>query len=210
MLSEIPLSIFTRRTFSENFEKRYVNFSLLFSPSSNVESLLTLLPKFQFIERYAGHVVPLSKVPKGIQVAHPPKVSKRELAKQVQVSPKDPNYDEGDYEIGHDDDYEDEVAAVALTKESLNEAEIASALAELEAEDGGADGPSFDSSKISRVLDEELGSEEEEAAAFWKTTGGTSKSVGSKLVHLADILPPVPTKGDFDLERIRNSLYFFS
>lgn len=43
---------------------------------------------------------------------------------------------------------------------------------------------------------------------FWK--GSSSKTVGSKLVFLADILPPVPPKGDFDLERIRNSLYFFS
>lgn len=29
-------------------------------------------------------------------------------------------------------------------------------------------------------------------------------------VYLADVIPPVPAKGEFDLSRIRNSLYFFS
>ena len=29
-------------------------------------------------------------------------------------------------------------------------------------------------------------------------------------VYLSDVMPPVPKKGDFDLTRIRDSLYFFS
>lgn len=37
-----------------------------------------------------------------------------------------------------------------------------------------------------------------------------AKGVDSKLIYLSDILPPLPSKGDFDLERIRQSLYFFS
>ena len=40
--------------------------------------------------------------------------------------------------------------------------------------------------------------------------GITSSVVSSKFVALADILPPVPPKGEFDLQRIRDSLYFFS
>lgn len=32
----------------------------------------------------------------------------------------------------------------------------------------------------------------------------------SKFVNLVDILPPLPKKGDFDVQTIRNSPYFFS
>lgn len=32
----------------------------------------------------------------------------------------------------------------------------------------------------------------------------------SKFVNLVDILPPLPKKGDFDVQTIRNSQYFFS
>lgn len=45
-------------------------------------------------------------------------------------------------------------------------------------------------------------------AAFYKMP--PAKGIDSKLVYLSDILPPVPSKGDFDLEKIRHSLYFFS
>jgi hypothetical protein len=50
--------------------------------------------------------------------------------------------------------------------------------------------------------------ERAKAAKFWSK--GHSRLVGSKFVLLSDVLPPVPSKGDFDLEKIRDSLYFFS
>lgn len=36
------------------------------------------------------------------------------------------------------------------------------------------------------------------------------KSLEGKFVDLADLLPPVPTKGEFDVNKIKSSLYFFS
>lgn len=109
--------------------------------------------------------------------------------------------------------------------------------ADLEKQDGDSVTPLFDSStqriarsaasvKAKRVVKEEekraglldqfddngdpIDEEEQEKrlAKFWARSG--SKTIGSKIVLLADILPPVPPKGDFDLERIRDSLYFFS
>lgn len=56
--------------------------------------------------------------------------------------------------------------------------------------------------------EEEDGSEAALAAKFWSKSH--SRLVGSKFVLLSDVLPPLPAKGDFDLERIRESLYFFS
>jgi DNA-directed RNA polymerase len=35
-------------------------------------------------------------------------------------------------------------------------------------------------------------------------------SLEGKFVDLADLLPPVPAKGEFDVNKIKSSLYFFS
>lgn len=35
-------------------------------------------------------------------------------------------------------------------------------------------------------------------------------SLEGKFVDLVDLLPPVPTKGEFDVNKIKSSLYFFS
>lgn len=62
------------------------------------------------------------------------------------------------------------------------------------------------------AVDDDAESDEtagEEIDTEW-TAAGYSTSVASKFVDLADVLPPVPPKGDFDLQRIRESLYFFS
>lgn len=45
-------------------------------------------------------------------------------------------------------------------------------------------------------------------AKFWVSS--LSRKTDSKFILLSDVLPPVPSKGEFDLERIRESLYFFS
>lgn len=100
-------------------------------------------------------------------------------------------------------------------------------LADIEREDGDSTLPLFTQGKrVKRVstsprrastssLDDEEAdfSEDDETSAnamakFYKTP--SSKGVDSKLVYLSDVLPPIPSKGDFDLEKIRQSLYFFS
>jgi DNA-directed RNA polymerase len=36
------------------------------------------------------------------------------------------------------------------------------------------------------------------------------ESLAGKFVNLVDLLPPVPAKGEFDVNKIKSSLYFFS
>lgn len=43
----------------------------------------------------------------------------------------------------------------------------------------------------------------------WETPS-TSSQLGSLFIPIEDLIPPVPLKGNFDLGRIRDSLYFFS
>ena len=38
----------------------------------------------------------------------------------------------------------------------------------------------------------------------------TDDSLEGKFVDLVDLLPPVPTKGEFDVNKIKSSIYFFS
>lgn len=134
--------------------------------------------QLQFVTRYAGHVVPVSKVPKGMSYSSPL-------------------------------DGEHGVASETSPLDLFNA---------LESEDGDKILPLFDAS-TKRVIrarspdSEEAGEEDEvddakKIASFWSSS--SSRSVGSKIVLLSDILPPVPAKGTFDLEKIRDSLYFFS
>ena len=39
---------------------------------------------------------------------------------------------------------------------------------------------------------------------------GAEDSLEGKFVDLVDLLPPVPVKGEFDVTKIKSSLYFFS
>jgi DNA-directed RNA polymerase len=38
----------------------------------------------------------------------------------------------------------------------------------------------------------------------------TEASLEGKFVDLVDLLPPVPVKGEFDVNKIKSSVYFFS
>jgi DNA-directed RNA polymerase len=42
------------------------------------------------------------------------------------------------------------------------------------------------------------------------TMPGADDSLEGKFVDLVDLLPPVPAKGEFDVNKIKSSLYFFS
>lgn len=160
--------------------------SFFFSLSNYLSILILFVFFLQFVTRYAGHVVPVSKVPKGIM-------------------------------------YSSAVGGSMYGEPGQHE--ISELFADLEKEDGDVVAPLFDSSsrrevkptssKKSRSSDSiyedpttEEEFEENKLAKFWSTSSSTT--VGSKIVLLSDILPAVPPKGDFDLEKIRDSLYFFS
>lgn len=133
----------------------------------------------EFIERYAGHVVPVSKIPPGLRAA------------------------------GMNPD-----AASPLAKPVENAEAV---ISELEAEDGPGSLSLFaQAGHVKRVgrspttdawSVDGLDAEEGDMAKVWK--GQTSTRTDSKLIYLADVLPPPPGKGDFDLEKIRDSSYFF-
>lgn len=123
-------------------------------------------------------------------------------------------------------------ASPGIYGKELGDSDVSELYADLEKQDGDTVTPLFDSStrrdarasalaKEKRIAkgsalspfdeaDEELDEEQRELkiAKYWSSVN--SKSVGSKIVLLSDILPPVPPKGNFDLEKIRDSLYFFS
>lgn len=91
----------------------------------------------------------------------------------------------------------------------------------IETEDGDPLVPLFGKAaarapKVRRIADPERYDDDESSEDALAKSGASkfstkfSRDLKSKLVLLEDILPPVPSKGDFDLERIRNSLYFFS
>ncbi|BGP17999.1 hypothetical protein JCM10213_005038 [Rhodosporidiobolus nylandii] len=150
----------------------------------------------EFIERYTGHVVPVSKIPKGLR--------------------------------GFDRD--GRVEGSALPPQAAAASGSASeVISELEEEDGPAGLSLFaQSKKVPRVAtkgkkasfdeDSEVDSvdqaieaaegDEDGLEQVWR--GKTSNKIDSKLIYLADVLPPAPGKGDFDLNKVRDSSYFFN
>lgn len=135
----------------------------------------------EFITRYAGHVVPVTKVPQGLRHILP-----------------------GETRASEPEGVEGGVA----------DADVEAVASELEAEDGeseglfgrGAHNEEIERAKPRRRTAE--GVDEEELDQLWSQS--TATRTDSKFVFLADIIPPLPAKGDFDLRRIRDSLYFFS
>ena len=43
-----------------------------------------------------------------------------------------------------------------------------------------------------------------------KRTGDIETRLAGRFVNLVDLLPPLPEKGKFDVQLIKDSLYFFS
>lgn len=88
-----------------------------------------------------------------------------------------------------------------------------------DAEEGDEDSASLDAGEDDITSDTELGEEAEEEAPKKKRSTRKSKKdkdeewetkFKAKFVDLADILPPIPAKGSFDVNEIKGSLYFFS
>ncbi|KAM0747756.1 DNA/RNA polymerase [Meredithblackwellia eburnea MCA 4105] len=132
----------------------------------------------EFLHRYEGHVVPVSKVPAGVTYG----VHDGKALVQQQAAL-------------HSDD--------SVAPEDV--------IADLEREDGDSITPLFQNpSKVRRVASTESWLADEDDSDSWREQEKPTRATNSKFVALADIIPPIPARGTFDLERIRDSLYFFS
>ncbi|GAA5942553.1 DNA-directed RNA polymerase [Sporobolomyces koalae] len=153
----------------------------------------------EFITRYNGHVVPVAKIPAGLRsvepgdpIPAPPAPTDRDLSSSASSN-------------------------ASITDSSASESDVNAVIQELEAEDGSDSLSIFaQSKKVKRASsgvikapwdDIEADEGEDGPGAVWKST---SKKTDSKLVYLADVLPPAPGKGDFDLNLVRSSPYFFN
>lgn len=141
----------------------------------------------EFIQRYEGHVVPVSKVPAGVAFAATYDPSELDALRSASRSTMP-----GSEDFYNDLDSEDGDTASLFGRHPVKAPKVRR-IADPEPVDPTEDD---DNSNVDLSGDSEV-------PRF-------SRDLKSKLVLLADILPPVPSKGDFDLERIRNSLYFFS
>ncbi|KAI5477684.1 mitochondrial RNA polymerase [Pseudohyphozyma bogoriensis] len=133
----------------------------------------------EFLQRYAGNVVPVSKVPAGLKYSHVEGDDVKEVKPKKSKAPNP-----GD-EVIKSIETEDGVKTTWALPEAEKDADSE---IEAEAEGEGESSVNMDELRL-------------------KTPRTAAKS---RFVELADILPPVPPKGDFDLNRIRDSLYFFS
>ncbi|GAA5915366.1 hypothetical protein JCM8208_007691 [Rhodotorula glutinis] len=139
----------------------------------------------EFVDRYAGHVVPVSKIPPGL-------LRDREADAPVDAKP---NPDEAVMDVISELEAEDGPAGLSLFAQS-HEVKRASLDSAPPSSFGRA-------SPWKPTDDDESGFDE-----LWR--GKTSNRTDSKLVSLAAVLPPAPGKGNFDLTRVRDSSYFFN
>ncbi|GAA5914361.1 DNA-directed RNA polymerase [Sporobolomyces salmoneus] len=149
----------------------------------------------EFITRYNGHVVPVAKLPAGLRSVEPG---------DPIPAPPSPT------------DLEESTTSTTASESSETRPDVSAVISELEEEDGSDSLSIFaQSKKVRRASStmstpwDDLESEDDDGGkgAVWKST---SKKTDSKLVYLADVLPPAPSKGDFDLGLVRNSPYFFN
>ncbi|GAA6062188.1 hypothetical protein JCM10212_001352 [Sporobolomyces blumeae] len=139
----------------------------------------------EFITRYAGHVVPVNKIPPGLRSVDPnDPVPPPESGSAASSSGASDIISELEEEDGSDSlslfDQSKKVKRVGRPRK------VASPW-----EDGALFGADEDG-------------EGDDGDAVWKST---SKKTDSKLVYLADVLPEAPSKGDFDLQLVRSSPY---
>ncbi|KZT65062.1 DNA/RNA polymerase [Daedalea quercina L-15889] len=148
----------------------------------------------EFLERYKGYVIPLNSIfyggtlrKYGIQ---PEKVVIKTYPADFEVSSSDAD-EEPVEDSAEDENEEDEGIETAEAAEEAAEGEV-----ELE-EVLKASTKKRRVTKDTIFMDELLKQRPEGAMT-------------SQFVELTSLLPPVPEKGDFDVNRIKQSLYFFS
>ncbi|BGP42996.1 DNA-directed RNA polymerase [Rhodotorula kratochvilovae] len=136
----------------------------------------------EFTERYAGHVVPVSKIPAGLMR------NDRPIYSSPEAEVKTPH--EAALDVISELEAEDGPAGLSLFAQSQTQ-EVKRA-----------------SSTPKSTSPWEKDDDESEFDDMWR--GNISNRTDSKLVPLAAVLPPAPGKGDFDLSRVRDSSYFFN
>ncbi|SCV72946.1 BQ2448_6871 [Microbotryum intermedium] len=105
----------------------------------------------------------------------------------------------------------DHTGSIQIKSEAETTVEPTDLITELEAQDGPSTLPLFtqhESIPLPITTKKKTSAPAVQAAEMWKVP--TSRGAKSKFVYVSDVLPPVPEKGDFDLAKIRSSLYFFS
>ncbi|CAO1635376.1 unnamed protein product [Jaminaea pallidilutea] len=159
-----------------------------------------ILPKLreEFLERYEGHLVPILAAERSLaKRAH--QMARSALAKTRSA----------------------ELTGTTVTDNMILDAVQAKKILAGEAEIESADKMSKKATKGSSQEDEAQESVDEEDAAMeddeddetYKASsaaGGRKAKYVAGYVPLSEILPPIPEKGNFDVNRIRDSKYFFS
>ncbi|GAA5920111.1 hypothetical protein JCM6882_008670 [Rhodosporidiobolus microsporus] len=151
----------------------------------------------EFITRYAGHVVPVSKIPAGLRSINPDNVA---------APPPPSTSTPAAAEVISELEEEDGPAGLSLFAQSKKVTRSAEHKRVKSPFDEGAGRGDFLEDGDAEVEPEDDGTKGLDA--IWR--GKTSNKVDSKLVYLADVLPPAPGKGDFDLNKVRDSSYFFN
>ncbi|GJN93218.1 hypothetical protein Rhopal_006265-T1 [Rhodotorula paludigena] len=146
----------------------------------------------EFIDRYAGHVVPVSKIPPGLG-------GDATSAGTVASAASGPaKKEDAALDVISELEAEDGPAGLSLFAQSQQVKRVT---------------PRQASTTTTSVWDSEPAAStdvEVEGAMDDLWRGKTSNHTDSKLVLLSDVLPPAPGKGDFDLSRVRDSSYFFN
>ncbi|CDS00511.1 hypothetical protein [Sporisorium scitamineum] len=162
----------------------------------------------EFLQRYAGYKVPV------VSLQSSTRKRSRSTATDVASASDSSSPNEALLAMPEDQlaKLQGETGDVVLAKPSKSSAAEADADA-----DEGSDELAAGEEDLAN--ESELDQEEVEAAApKKKTTRKTKKDKDAewetkfkaKFVDLADILPPIPAKGSFDVNEIKGSLYFFS
>jgi DNA-directed RNA polymerase len=70
--------------------------------------------------------------------------------------------------------------------------------------------PIQDDEELLKALDEEEEPPMTKQAARAKAAAADATLLASKVITLTDLIPPLPDKGSFEVESIKESQYFFS
>ncbi|GAA5880749.1 hypothetical protein JCM8547_008958 [Rhodosporidiobolus lusitaniae] len=147
----------------------------------------------EFIDRYDGHVIPVSKIPSGLRSVKP---GEKHVRAESTAPPAEA------VEVISELEDQDGTSSLSVFAQAKKVRRASTAKKGEFFDDEGATLESLENRE-----DEEDGAQGG-MADIWK--GKTSNNMDSKLIYLADVLPPAPGKGDFDLNKVRDSSYFFN
>lgn len=149
----------------------------------------------QFIERNGDNYIPLEQA-RAIHVASDSR-AKKETARRARVKAS----------------LENANTVASLSEASTSEANLVAAEIEVFGEDisGAIDSETEPADDIDFKIDEKTAMSMSEYTAHLQERGGEVYTfAGTKYVKIRDVLPATPPKGEFQIEKIRDSAYFFS